>query len=271
MERPSARPSDPTRRQSPSKMDLWERCQFLWAQRYIVRRRHAPRQEQALGNAADETFTEFYRAKLRNGTNLAEAEVAELFELHWSAESEQVEDLHPHERSDLLDRGVAVTRAWYRAAGQFVEPLGVQVTVEREVREGDQVVELNGILDLLERRPDGSRAVVDHKVGRRRFGVEELYRSTQALVYSFATGATAFGIHACVINKASETFQASYREVTEDDAKLLGFKALIAQRQQRHAIRTGDFMPNRGHQLCSRRWCEEWRVCQHTFGGRVPA
>lgn len=271
METRPVRRADPTEHQSPSKLDLWTRCQFAWAQRYIERVKRAPSQSQALGRAIDETWNDFYRAKMRDDANLPEDEVTDRFENHWMAEASEVEEMLEVDRSTLLDRGIAMARVWYRKAAQFVEPLGVQLEVDREVRSGDERVILEGKLDLLERRADGTRAVVDHKIGGRSYGVAELYRSTQALVYAFCTGASTFGIHAGVLLKASEKFQAVYREVTESDAKLLGNQALIAQRQQRAAMRSGDFFPNRGHQFCARSWCTEWRTCERTFGGRVPA
>jgi len=271
MQTQAVRTKDPTARQSPTKLDLWNKCQAAWCFHYVERRRFPSSTQQALGRAADEAWNDYYRARIRDARGLTETEVLDLFENHWHAEASEVEQLPRYEFDERLDRGTAAMRVWFRQGAQFVEPLAVQLEIEREVRMDGDTVMVEGRLDLLERRADGNRAVVDNKMGGRRYGATELYRSTQALVYPFCTGAPIYGIHAGVILKASEAFQAVYREIDSRDADLLGHMAIIAQRQQRASIASGDFMPNRGHQLCTRRWCDHWRACEKRFGGKVPA
>jgi hypothetical protein len=77
-----------------------------------------------------------------------------------------------------------------------------------------------------------------------------------------------FQFHVAVLLATPKT-QAFTVQVTEQD-NLRALRTMqITRRQIRAAVASGDFVPNREHQMCSRRWCGYWAQCENEHGGKV--
>lgn len=258
---------------SPSKLDLWTRCQWAWFARYVLGIKRPPSAAQAWGNAYDGTANGVYADKLQTGETASETDTVARYADQWDQAREEVEDWGDDRPGKLLDQGIDLTRIWHRRAARAVQPRAVQLAVRRRVVVSPaETFAIEGFADV-DADVDGHRTIIDHKAGRRQFKPADLFHSTQALAYPFCEpggdAPTRFSLHAGVRLEASVKWSAVTRGVSRNDTAAFARTAVIGRRQMAHALQTGDFLPNRTDRLCSRRWCGFWQECERANGGTV--
>ena len=261
---------------SPSRSDLWAKCQWAFFARYVLGIRRPPTAAMAWGNAHDGAANAVYVDKLATGATMPVDEAAERYAESWNVARIDVEDWEDADPGTFLDQGVALTREWHKRAATKVEPVSVQVRVERAIHEPDgSTWTLLGYVDLIGDVPTAGggtrRVVIDHKASGRYWTAADVIRSSQGPAYSIGTGVEPFSLH--VGTRRGKSKSVAWKSLTltigQTDRDGWLIRTSIARRQIAAAYRTGDFLPNRGHMLCSRRWCGFWRECERANGGRV--
>lgn len=258
-------------RMSPSRLETATKCLAQFAFRYVERLPERFRAAMQFGNAVDDTGNGTYRAKQQRGVTPSAKDVQERFAAAWDYESAAVDDWGEETRGSLLDTGVKAVAAWRDRIAVHVQPEGVQQMLEAQVVDpvsGDPFV-LTGYLDVRGVAKD-RRLVADLKTSGKRYSPDVFSRKFQPVVYTLCTGIPTFEYHVLTTTKTPQT-QVLRATLPDSDRDAFLRRAGMIRRQIAHAWQTGDWIPNRTHQMCSRRYCEFWATCEKRHGGRVPA
>lgn len=256
-------------RVSVSRLETAQRCLAKFCFDYVERRPRAFSVASSFGNAADDCANVVYRSKRRTGETPSRDDVAERFAAAWDYEAGAIEDWGDTTRGKLLDTGTKGMGVWRDRIAAFIEPTEAQETITKTVEDpatGDRF-ELTGALDL-RGIVQGRRVVADLKTSGRRYRADVFSRRMQPTAYTLLAGVPTFEYH--VVTKTKEPQTQVLRCSVPDTARdhFLRTAGMI-RRQVAHAFRAGDWLPNRTHTLCSRRYCDHWRECEQRHGGTV--
>lgn len=270
---------------TPSKLELVERCPEAFFQRYVLGRRRPPGAAQAFGNAFDACANNVYAAKLRTRETDSANEVRDLFADWWAIESRKVEEWGPEEHpGKMLDTGAAGVVTWRDRIAVYVQPLREpQVPIEFEVTSARQDLDeacgiapkwrVFGKVDLLASVDSPGLKVaatcIDQKASRRTYGEAEVLRSAQPAMYCRGLNVPLFQFHNMRTDLVTPKVQVVRTVVSEGAVEHVLHRMEIARRTIARAYASGDWTPNRNHQLCSRRWCGFAAECESRHGGRV--
>ena len=256
---------------SPSKLDLFVRCQAAWTYRYVHGLKRPPSAAMAFGTAHDATANSVYTDRLQTGELPTVEQAQERFAADWDDAAADVEDWAEDDPDHLLDAGVRVTELWHRKAARHVVPHEIQPKLTRDFADGDDTFTVLGYADVVG-EVGGTPTIIDQKAGRRAWTPADLIRSTQAVAYPWMTDLRRFQIHSSQIGRGTSKwtgFKVLSRTLTDADVDVFPRQVVAARRQMRALMETGDVVPNRSHFICSRRWCGYWEQCQRDFGGTV--
>jgi hypothetical protein len=266
---------------SPSSMDQWAKCQVQYMFRKVENKIAPPSAALTYGKGVDTTFGWVYSEKYNdpNRETPPTDDVKDKFTTEWDElVREGVEFKEGDDPAKLRANGQLLSGIWRDTVAVDVEPARDPLPfVDCDTgKKGQERVEhdagdfkVMGYLDLVAKHPDGSEVVVDNKTSGRKYRKEDYpAKSSQAQFYTLATGIPAFEFHVGVKN-VKPYVQAVPVNVAAADHVAFLIRAAVTRRQIIHAIGTGDFLPNRGHTLCSKRWCGFWEDCVKRFGGSV--
>lgn len=270
---------------SPSKMEVAAQCQSKFLYDYVQRLPRRVRADGQFGNAVDAVGNEVYRAKIAAlegaGPQLSAADLeratptaaaaACIFAAEWDFQGAAVDEWQDDTPAGVLDEGVQLVKRWRDDVAAYVLPRSTQQYLRRTVTDpvtGERF-DLSGIVDL---QGDTAIAgvVVDLKTSRRSYRADKLARSFQPATYSILAGVPWFEYHVLVRTKEPRPPQVLRVSIPDGERQALVRRAATLRRQIAHAYETGDWLPNRTHTLCSRRYCDRWQVCERDFGGTVP-
>lgn len=254
---------------SPSRLETAQRClaQFLF--RYVERRPERFNASMQFGNAADAASGESYRDKMRTGRTPSAKDVQARFADEWDWAATAVDDWGEEKRGDLLDVGTRAMATWRDRIADFVQPAAVQEDLTQVVTDatsGDSFA-LRGIIDV--RGVAAALPVVaDLKTSGKLYRADTFQRKFQPTAYTLLTGTPTFQYHVLTTQRTPQT-QVLQCAVADHERVAFLRRAAMLRRQVATAFRTGDWLPNRTHTLCSRRYCDHWETCEKRFGGRV--
>lgn len=255
---------------SPSRLETAQRCLAQFCFRYVERIRERWRSSLSFGRAVDDCGTSTYTRKIQNGTTPVAREVQELFAQAWEWESEAVDDWEDGDsKGALLDTGVRAVARWRDAVAQYLDPLAVQNRLQMGVQDSQgDAFGVQGILDV-RGTVRGVPVVADLKTAGKTYRPDAFARRMQPAAYTLLTGVSRFEFH--VLTKAKEPQVQVLRWLVPDTERTSFVRrAGMIRRMIGHAFRSGDWLPNRSHYLCTRRHCEFWATCERRYGGRVP-
>lgn len=259
-------------RMSPWRIDCANRCMAQFFFRYVQRRKRDERQSvaAAYGTAFDEAGNHVYRGKLETGETTSADDAADMFAAQWDFISMVVDDWGSDKKGVLLDRGVAGAKLWRNNIAQFVKPLSKpQQKLEKVVadpRTGDEWL-LMGYLDL-HAEVRGVEVVSDMKAPGKRYSEGRLLQESQPTAYTILADVPRFEYHV-VTNTPRPVTQVIGANISKDAQEAFLLRAGMLRRRIEHSYMSGDWLPNRQHQLCTRRYCDHWEACQNEFGGEV--
>lgn len=259
---------------SPSRLDVAQRCLALFRYRYVDPQPNDTPSgwKRAFGAAMDSAANEVYEHKYANHRTVPASDAADRFAAAWEVEAETVGDWEGAKRGAVLDTGVEGAKLWRDNIAQWVQPTQLpQLHVEREVVDAANydVWTLHGYIDVIG-EVQGTTFVTDLKTSARRYSESSMFINTQPAAYTWLTQTPAFSYHVVTNTKQPQTqvLQGTVDASTQD---LFLRRAGMLRRQVRAAYMSGDWLPNRQHVLCSRKYCEQWQRCAKDFGGEVKA
>lgn len=258
-------------RMSPSRLEAAQQCLARVYFQYVDE--PPPRAmgvDASFGNAFDELGNDVYAEKIRTGETPKANDVADRFAGIWEWHADYTEAWGDDTPGELLDRGTEAAKLWRSRIAAHVFPHATQERLQRTVTDpitGERF-DLYGYVDLRAQVLD-HETVVDLKAPRRRIPAARVLREFQAPVYSILTERPWFEYHVVTRNKNPQT-QILRTHISDSHRRATLVRAGMLRRQIRVAWQTGDWLPNRTGNLCSRRWCDHWQRCERKYGGRVP-
>jgi len=276
---------DVINKMSPSRIDAAQRCLALFKYRYVDVQRHAePRAwKTAFGTAMDDAANGVYQQKLDTHVTPSANDVAERFDWAWDLQKPLIEQWEDAKPGDILDRGTQGAKMWRENIALYMQPTQKpQFHVEREIVDpkDNSTWTLHGFIDLVGQvdglaasfndMAPGTTINVDLKTSGKRYSESKLQTASQPAAYTILTGEPKFAYHVITTTKKPVT-QWLQADISPSIQHLYVVRAGMTRRMIRNAYMTGDWMPNRDHVLCSRKYCGEWARCQAEFGGEVKA
>ncbi|MFQ5503439.1 MAG: PD-(D/E)XK nuclease family protein [Planctomycetota bacterium] len=274
---------------SASKTEGWFRCQFQWFLIRVLGWRRPPAVMMAAGRSLDSVAESYYGIKIDLGTDLTESETLEAWREAWERESGEVEDWSrsTDTKDDMTDKGVLVVSRWREKIATQILPTTQKLWFELLLDKGDQEWTLNGEVDLLHqplKEQHRKPIAADTKLSGKRYSAKQAYSSLQPPIYALAlehspdveSDPSRFQFHVGILynpntkRTSSDPAQIVTRMVSPEERVGVLARVAMARRQIKHAFETGDFLPNRLSQTCSRRYCAFWEECEKRFGPRVP-
>lgn len=262
-------------RMSPSRIDCANRCLAQFYFRYVERSPFVGNNVALnFGNAFDAVTGDTYTAKLEanNESTPSAEDVADRWAASWDYAAEMVDDWGGVTRGDMLDRGVEGVQLWRDNIAQYVKPLEkpqvrLTATVKDPLR-GD-VFDLLGFADLhaIVKERD---TITDMKAPGKLYSPDKLITETQPVAYTLMAGVSRFEYHVMTSAKHPKV-QVIGATIGKDAQDAFLIRTGMIRRQIKHAYMGGDWLPNRQHMMCKRRFCNDWHRCEKKFGGKVVA
>jgi hypothetical protein len=245
---------------SPSQVQSFTECSARWWFRYGLGLPDPKNGTLALGIAVHDAIAEHFRGKL-SGVYLDPADTAEAFDRSWWDQLDGDAILRDDDDpAELRATGRALAARYVAEAAPAIRPAAVEEKVEGTIAG----VRVQGRVDI--RETDGT--IRDIKTAcRRPSGVSAAHRfqlATYVQITPEATGAAC--VDTLVKTKEPQLIQISH---SIEDAEIRQTQVMYPLVQD--AMRGGLYVPNRASNLCSRKHCAFWKVCQNEFGGTVSA
>lgn len=251
-------PLDPTALLSPSSLNTFVECECKWFYRKVLELPETSSAAQALGKAVHTAIGENYRQKIDTKRDLPTEGVTALFR---DALREQLNGVvfDPKESAnDLAAIGEVITRVYMGQVAPRIQPAAVELHVAGAIGG----VNVQGYIDVLDVNGD----VIDLKTAAKKpSGVAPGYRA-QLATYAMLTPQASGRARLDTITKTKTVQHVEQTiQIGESDRKYATKLYSIAQDK----MRTGLVIPNRGSNLCSRKYCSFWQRCTADYGGEV--
>lgn len=256
---------------SPSRLDTAQRCMAQFYFRYVEKLPERWRSSLSFGKAFDATGNEVYEHKLKTDETPSSRDVQERFAAAWEFEADAIDVWDEGaSKGKLLDVGVRAAAEWRENVAFFFRPTHVQQRLEQQIQDGDSTYTLLGIVDVrgINTDADDTLVVADTKTAGKQYAADAFYKRSQPAAYTLLTGDTCFEFHVVLTTKTPQT-QIIRNHVSQAEQQAWLRRAGMQRRAIAHAYRSGDWLPNRAHMLCTKRHCEFWQQCERTFGGTV--
>jgi CRISPR/Cas system-associated exonuclease Cas4 (RecB family) len=253
-------PIDPTQILSPSSLNTFLDCEARWFYRKVLGLPETRGAAAGLGSAVHAAIAANYRQKIDSRRDLHTEGVLAVFRDAWKQELDTCTLDKSDDVADLANTGEVITRVYMEQCAPRVQPAAVEMHVEGLIGN----VPVQGYIDVLD--VDGQ--VIDTKTAKRKpSGISPGYRaqvSTYAMLAPQASGRARLDtfVKSKTVQHVSQSIQ-----VAESDRKYATKLYAIA----REKMQTGLVSPNRGSNLCSRKYCSHWQKCVEDYGGEVKA
>lgn len=264
---------------SPSRMKTFMDCRAKYYFRYIEGRKIPPASALTLGSSYDDALTTNYKQKIESRTDMPVSDVVDAFVTSFNIRKPDTEWTDDEKPEQVKDVGVKIVEFYQKTKAPEVQPIHTQVRYNIKFPGVDW--ELVVIPDLKEE--DGT--IVDNKTSKRspsknastgEYMLDQDHYF-QMLCYSIAdkseNGPDAgnrirvdYAIKSKIAKLVSVTMPApgasdyeyfeNMTSMVYNDIKALE-KGVIAP------------IPNRKSNLCSRKYCGFWSICETKFKGKV--
>lgn len=242
---------------SPSRVNCFLSCSARYHYRYVERLPDPPSGSLVRGRAVHRLVNHWFRLKM-DGLAPETGELAEAYNEIWDAECEGAAFGAGEDLEEIKASGASLAAKYLAEAAPEIQPAAIDVPVTGEI--GGTPV--RGFIDLM----DTSGCIVDLKTASRKpSGVSPDYALQIATYATLAPGASGeVRLDTVVSTKQPQLVNIGYT-VSEADRTM-------CERIYPHVKRGMDggyYAPNRGSNLCSRKYCSFWERCSEEFGGIV--
>ncbi len=263
---------------SPSQMKMYLRCGTQYMFRYIEGFKQVPGVALLYGTAYDDAINFNFIQKISTHDDLPVDDVTDAFATKWDDKKDlyELDDHKGTKPEDIRENGILLTKTWREEKAPTIQPVAVQEPLHIEFE--DFPYDIIQYADLI----DDKETVIDNKTAgksppkkTRDDGTiyfipgsfdDQLQLIMYALGYQIEHGhlpkklALDYGVKL----KKPKLVTAEIAPTQTDQDFIVNLIGQIAS-----GIRKQHFMPNRGHMLCSKKYCGFWEMCQKNYGGKV--
>ncbi|MGH2829946.1 MAG: RecB family exonuclease [Actinomycetota bacterium] len=177
LELPQAAPPEPSRRLSYSSLSTYERCGLQYKFQYLDRLPGKPSPILSFGNSLHEALRRWYNQPVPVAPPLEEllAHLDDAWDSTPFRHTAEERTFRNHARQVLTDYHG-------RHAGEFRIPVALEQRFEIDLGG----VRVTGVLDRMDRHPDGAYEIIDYKTNRRLPPLERVQKDLQLSIYYMA-------------------------------------------------------------------------------------
>ena len=242
---------------SPSQVNTYLSCSAKWFYKHVAKLPDPPSGSLVRGRAVDRLVKHWFRFKAE-GLILDNGALAETYDEIWDAECDGAAFGATEDVDALKASGAELAAKYIAEAAPEIEPAVLDLPVAGEIGG----VPVRGYIDLM----DASGTVIDLKTSSRKpSGVSADYALQMATYAVLTPGASGtVRMDAMIATKSPQLVSISYA-VSDADRRMC--ERIYPHVQK--GMMSGYYCPNRGSNLCSRKYCAFADECIAEFGGVV--
>lgn len=245
-------------RLSASQLNTLLSCEAKFAFRYLHEIKVQPSGALTFGSSYDKALNTNYEQKIESKVDMKVSDVQDAFVTEFDRLSPDT-DWKEENSEEVKDSGVKVLEATMEEITPLVQPIKVQ---------GEYLQDIDGVMVLGYTDVETETMVIDNKTTSRTPSAVSNDYLIQGTTYKIMTGKP-IELHYGIRTKKPGT-KILQVDVTEDDINYV--KNLYKTGAERKELIMEDMIkviPNRSHNLCSKKWCGYWQMCELKYGGRV--
>jgi len=240
---------------SPSQVSQFLDCQARWYYSHVAGLPDPPTGSLALGKALHHAAAIYLNCRSQGDMPTA-AEIGESFGATLKDELRAAELRPDEDPAALLTDGLAMLAMWCGQIAPAIEPSAVELQVDGQI--GHQHV--RGIVDVI----DTHGVVIDLKTSTKKPGAISASYTLQLTTYGMLAGKRECKLITLARTRTPSWCQHSFTLTPNHTQYAATLYDMAAE-----AMASGLYLPNRGSNLCSRKYCAFWRECQAEYGGCV--
>ena len=243
---------------SPSQLNCFLGCSAKWYFKYFVGLPEAKAANLTLGRAVHAAIREVFKAKLACQPHPTREDVVALFDAAWDAEVPETVFAADEDPEELKRTGAILTAKYVAEAVPDIMPAAIETRVTGRIGN----VKVQGYIDLM----DTNGRIIDLKTAAKKpSGIEPPYALQLATYREITPGASGKARLDTLVK--TKTPQLVSKEYTVSEADVAHVRKLYPLAQD--GMRAGLYFPNRGANMCSRKYCSFAAECEKEFGGEV--
>lgn len=245
-------------RLSASQLNTILTCEAKFAFGYVHEIKVPPSGALTFGSSYDKALNTNYEQKIESKQDLKVSDVQDVFSSEFDKLAPDT-DWKDEDKGEVKDSGIKVLEATMGEITPLVQPVKVQ---------GEYLQDIDGVMVLGYTDVETETTVIDNKTTSRTPSAVSNDYLIQGTTYAIMTGKPV-ELHYGIRTKKPAT-KILQVEVTEDDVNYV--KNLYKTGMERRELIMNDqirIIPNRSHNLCSRKWCGYWQMCELKYGGKV--
>jgi len=242
---------------SPSQANLFLNCSAKWWFKHGLSLPDPKGGRQVRGLAAHKVVEHWYKLQLQ-GEVVEVDSLEEVYEAAWEFQSAGAQFSNDDDIEDLKRSGARLLRKYLDEVAPSIKP----AKVEQHVTGSIAGVPVQGFIDLV----DVDGRIIDCKFAEKSpSGITPDYAFQLATYRQLQPGANGKArLDTLVNNKTPKLVTIEYEVSVADQLLTQNLYPRV-----REGIREGLYFPNRGSNMCSRKYCNFCDACEKEFGGKV--
>ena len=249
---------------SASQINMFLKCGQQWAFRYIEGLTFQPGAALTLGSCFHSATGKNYEQKVESKADLPESDVCDIFSDQFESAKHDTAWFEDEKPGEIKDTGIEILKVYHSVISPDVQPSQVEMKFQLDFSNLDE--KFIGYVDLL----DESGLIIETKTTSRTPSEISHDHKLQTTAYSvgyrtkYKKQEAGARIDYAVNKKEPEIVSMPLQITAQDMDYFLTIVPRVLQ-----AIKSEIFIPNRGHFLCSQRWCGYAELCMKRNGGIV--
>jgi len=249
---------------SATQINMFLKCQAQYEFRYIEGLKSPPGAALTLGSCFHGATGKNYEQKIESHEDMKINDVCDIFSTHFDHARHDTAWGEDEEPGDVKDSGILTLKEYQSVIAPEVQP--IQVEMKFNIVFSNLETDFLGYIDLV----DDTEQIRENKTTSRKPSAISHDHKLQQTAYhtgyqvKYKRPPKASRIDYSVVKKKPEIVSIPLEIQAQDiDYFLRLVPGVLA------SIETGIFIPNRGHFLCSQKWCGYAGMCMKRHGGIV--
>ncbi len=245
---------------SPSQVNCFLTCSAKWWFKYGAGLPD-PKGGSLVRGLAVHKMAEFWWRQQLAGAAIEIDDLAGPYDAVWDELSSDAAFAEDDDPDELKRQGAMLLRKYLEDAAPEIHIASIE-DIERPVQGEIAGVKVRGIIDMI----DASGTIVDVKTAAKKpSGLDAGYRFQLATYRQLEPRSNGRArLDTLVATKTPQLVKIEHEITVQDQLLTQSLYPLV-----REGIREGLYFPNRGANLCSRRYCNFCDACEREFGGKV--
>lgn len=261
---------------SPSQINMFGRCESQWFFRYVEGLKKPPGSALLEGGAVDAGVSHNYHQKIDSFEDLSVDEVVDAYTTHFDDGKDNTLWLPDEKPVEIREEGIGLLKTYQKEVAPTLQPATVQDEIYIPIE--DFEYDIKGYIDVT----TVDDMVNDVKTSKnsppsKEGGFKPSTRDHQVQLTIYSVGyevkygrpPKSLTIDYITKTKTPKVCRAEVEVPASEIVLLQNTIGIIAHKVEVQGNDPMKYMPNRGHFLCSHKFCGYWAECESTYGGEV--